>query len=56
MPEVHVQKQLSDKILSFEEKAERIDELRRTIEGELYCWIIDDKNITFDDELGVKIY
>lgn len=33
MPEVHVQKQLSDKILNDDDKAQKIDELRKMIEG-----------------------
>lgn len=33
MPEVHVQKQLSDNVLTDEDKAEKIEELRKTIEG-----------------------
>jgi hypothetical protein len=34
MPEVHVQKQLSDKILHDDDKAQKIEELRKAIEGE----------------------
>lgn len=33
MPEVHVQKQLSDNVLTDEDKAEKIEELRKAIEG-----------------------
>lgn len=35
MPEVHVQKQLSDKILNDDDKAQRIEDLRKMIEGKL---------------------
>lgn len=33
MPEVHVQKQLADNVLTDEDKAQQIEELRKTIEG-----------------------
>lgn len=33
MPEVHVQKEMSDEILNDEDKAQKIEELRKMIEG-----------------------
>jgi hypothetical protein len=33
MPEIHVQKQLSDKLLTEDDKSQRIEELRKMIEG-----------------------
>lgn len=33
MPEVHVENQLSDKTFNDDDKAEKIEELRRMIEG-----------------------
>lgn len=36
MPEVHVQKQLCDKILNDDDKVQKIEELRKTIEGNFF--------------------
>lgn len=36
MPEEHVQKQSSDNVLTDEEKAQKIEELRKAIEGK-FC-------------------